>query len=159
MIHPMMGAVDYRGCSHERPWIMMDMGTILTLWRPWVMVEKTKGMLIKVPTTANSLDLPFIPTLTKETSTKAITPTIMCPTAIKHVGVFVGRIEIYHIFKCQDLTPTYPIDVQILITASARLTCSYGSNTRRRVNQFVCVMTTRHGSTNNWVEKLTLQCY
>ena len=76
------------------------MVTVSNVWWSWVMVVKIKGMIIKVPTTTNLLNLPSIPILAKETSSKATAPTIMCLTASKPVGVFLCLMGIGHTFKC-----------------------------------------------------------
>src|SRR5687768_5179334 len=89
--------------------VMMVTGTISNVWWSWVMVAKVKGTLNKVSTTTNPLDLPSIPMLAKETSTKATTPKTMCLIAIKPVVVFLGLMGIGHTSKCHDPIPTYHI--------------------------------------------------
>ena len=88
---------------------MMVMGIIPNVWRPWVMVVKVKGMLIKVPTTTNPLDLFSIPILAEETSTKAITPTTMCLIEIQPLRAFLCLMGIGHTSKGHDPTTTYHI--------------------------------------------------
>ena len=70
-----VATADYRGCNQDGSPIM---GIISNVRRPWVMVVKIKGKLINFPRTTNLLDLLSIPTLAKETSTKATTKPIMC---------------------------------------------------------------------------------